>query len=445
MDHENIQTEHEGSIMKSQMSFSTKKKRKRLKSDSDVSDNNKLKDDLEQQEETDASPEEQIKPKKRTTKAMQQTQYGDFLIKNNHIYRLIYNPKTEKTVEVEISRLLRIRTIQQDIENRSVELIMENFYQNQLQTKTISRKQLQKNKLSELVEYGFDITDSNVKALQNFLRVQENYADYQNTHKQLGWAEYNEQEVFKHHTLLGSTEKSHYNGTFKVEPQGSFEEWEKIIQSEVFTSTPLTLALVAGFASPVVAWIAKDFDLEVVLFHISGDSTMGKTTAARVFVSPFGAPTSKAGGTLLKWNGTSNGIIGHLVDNMGVPVAIDEASMNKMKDFTEMIYTLAEGTEKARMTKTLANRERRRWAGVLFSTAEHPLIEKTNHNTGLQVRMMELPNIQWTESKDHATKIKNALLNNYGHAGARFVEYLLKIGKEEITKKWLEWTWSEVF
>jgi len=365
--------------------------------------------------------------------------YGNYYIQNNALFLKEFNKKTEEEEVKRIGKMIRIKAIHQDIETNDVEWELEFFNYDQIKTAMISRENLQKNKLTQLVNIGCDIIESNVVAVQNFLRFQEDFAAYKNTHKQLGWAILEEKEVFKHYSLNGTDTESTYNGPFVVEPKGTFEGWEKTIINEVLPSVPLTLALIAGFASPVVAWIAKDFDLEVILFHIYGDSTMGKTTAARVFVSPFGAPTTKTGGTLVKWNGTANGIIGQLVNNLGVPIAIDEASMNKMKDFTEMIYTLAEGVEKARMTKTLTNRERRRWAGVLFSTAEHPLMEKTNFNSGLQVRLMEIGNVKWTSSGEHANNLKENLLANYGHAGSRFIDYTLTLGKETVIDLWRKW------
>lgn len=420
-------------------SIQPNKGRKRKTNDEELIVENELDQEVNGESTKDAEEKPAFKKPERQSKRAIPAQYGDYFIKNQAIFQTIYNEKREKLRDVRLGRLIRINKIQQDIEKQTVELQVEFYYQNRVRTIIIPREELQKNKLSQLVKYGCDISDSNVVAIQNYLRIQEDSAEYENSHKQLGWAVYEKEEVFKHHTLLGADAESTYNGQLEVEPKGTFEAWEKTIKSEVLPSIPLTFALIAGFASPIVSWIAKDFDLEVILFHIYGDSTMGKTTAARVFVSSFGAPTTKEGGTLLKWSGTANGIIGQIVENMGVPVAIDDASMNKMNDFTEVIYTLAEGTEKARMKRTTENRERRRWAGVLFSTAEHPLMAKTNNNSGLQVRMMELGNIHWTNSKDHADKIKDGLLNNYGHAGTMFVEYILKLGKEEIIKKWRAW------
>lgn len=434
MEQSEKQTENIDTMYSNATKLPTRKRRQKIKETESVKENAMkpiVKDTTRSAKRHPVAPKSKMSP--------QITSYGDYFIENNILYRNTFNEKTKKIEIKKIGKMIRIKAIHQDIETNDVEWELEFFNYGQLQTVMISRENLQKNKLTQLVNIGCDIIESNVMAVQNFLRFQEDYAEYENTHKQLGWAIFEEKEVFKHHSLIGTNTKSTYNGPFVVESKGTFDAWEKTIISEVLPSVPLTLALIGGFASPVVAWIAKDFDLEVILFHIFGDSTMGKTTAARVFVSPFGAPTTKEGGTLIKWNGTANGIIGQLVNNLGIPIAIDEASMNKMKDFTEMIYTLAEGVEKARMTKTLGNRERRRWAGVLFSTAEHPLMEKTNFNSGLQVRLMEIGNVQWTNSSEHANKLKDNLLANYGHAGSRFIDYILTLGKEAVVNLWRKW------
>lgn len=365
---------------------------------------------------------------------------GAFRIKDHMLYHMVYDKKKDTYVEHEVGRLVFIKEIRQDVENQAVELELAFFYRGELKTITISRKQLVKNELIKLLEFGVDVPDYKAQKVQQFLTIQEEHAPYVHTHKQLGWSHIEGEEVYKHYSSIGQAAvTSTYNGTFQLEPKGTLEGWMEIIRDKVVPHPPLCLALTAGFAAPVVAWIAKDFDLEVLLIHAYGDSTMGKTTAARVYVSPFGAPTTKEGGCLLKWSGTANGVIGQLVNNHGIPVAIDEASMNNMKDFTEILYVLAEGMEKARMTKELGMRERRKWSGVLWSTAEEQLLSKTNHNTGLKVRLTEVGNIQWTESAVHANQLKDELLQHYGHAGPAFVQYMQEKGKEAIVNQLKTW------
>lgn len=365
---------------------------------------------------------------------------GPFLVKNDAIYVKEYDEEKKQEVDKKVANLAFIKEIHQDVESQSVDLELAFFYRGEYKTITISRKQLLKNELIKLLEYGVDVPDYKAPRVQYFLNLQEELAPYVHTHKQLGWSEINGSEVFKHmHSIGDSDITSRYNGPFQIKSKGTYNEWKKLIEVDVVPHTPLCLALTAGFAAPIVAWLAKELDLEVILIHAFGDSTMGKTTAARVYVSPFGAPTTKEGGCLLKWNGTQNGIIAQLVGNHGVPLAIDEASMNKMRDFTEILYVLAEGMEKARMTKELNLRERRKWSGVLWSTAEHQLLQKTNQNTGIKVRLTEIGHVPWTDSAEHADRIKKGLLQNYGHAGPTFVEFIQKLGKQEILTRWNKW------
>ncbi|MCM3590136.1 DUF927 domain-containing protein [Brevibacillus borstelensis] len=63
---------------------------------------------------------------------------------------------------------------------------------------------------------------------------------------------------------------------------------------EVLGHIPLEFALVCGFASPLISLIARFVDIEVLLFHLFGDTSRGKTSAMRVFVSPFDGAASSS-------------------------------------------------------------------------------------------------------------------------------------------------------
>jgi putative DNA primase/helicase len=228
---------------------------------------------------------------------------------------------------------------------------------------------------------------------------------------------------------------SSYQGDLHL-VMGSLEGWKDVIHREVLGHIPLEFALICGFAAPLVSWVAKDLDMEVLIFHAFGESSQGKTTAARVVVSPFGRPSRKEGGIIFSWKATTNALIGQIVEKHGIPLALDEASMNRLKDFTDILYTLAEGVEKARLDKEIQQRKRRTWSGTSFSTAEHSLIHKSNENSGLIVRIQELGNVPWTTSAENARNIQEVLLKNYGQAGPMFAAFLLEKGKEIIFDTW---------
>jgi len=75
---------------------------------------------------------------------------------------------------------------------------------------------------------------------------------------------------------------------------------------------------------------------------------------------------------------------------------------------------------------------------VVFFTGEVSILAQTKNNVGLKVRLFEFKNIQWTKDAAHSERIKLGVLNNYGHAGAIFVEHLTHRGIDEIETKWSE-------
>lgn len=377
--------------------------------------------------------------KKISTKAAQTIErYGKYTLKNNKLY--VTKIEDGEEVEYEVGEYVKIKEVRQDIETKSVSLILEYRFKGKMHEISISRKQLEVAELKKLLEKGVDVHDHKVREVAKFLSIQESSAPFTQVHTKLGWAVHEEQLIYKHYKAISNTTlKSTYEGELELKSKGTLEGWIKIINQEVIGKAELELALVLGFTAPTVGMVGEELDLDTLVFHIYGDAAKGKTTAARLAVSAFGKPSTRKGGLIHSWNGTQNALIGRLADNRGVPVVLDEASMNRMKDFTAMIYLIAGGKEKDRMTKEIGLREQRTWSTSVISTAEHSLLHKSNRNIGLMMRLFEFGNITWTKDARNAEALKEGLLENYGHAGVEFVKYLLKVGKDYVLEKWRDW------
>lgn len=215
---------------------------------------------------------------------------------------------------------------------------------------------------------------------------------------------------------------------------------DKTILNEVLGQIPLETSLVLGLTAPIVGILNKEKAIDTLFLHFSGNSTQGKTTAIRLAVSPFGYPSTKENGLIKTWNATSNAVTVNLKDNQGVPIAIDEASMHDNKDFSNLIYRIAAGQDKLRLRTEGSKIKQGEWNTTVLSTSESSILDNSNQNAGLKVRVLEFNNVIWTKSAENADALKDGLLNNYGHAGIIFVKYLMKIGKEKIISTWEEWT-----
>lgn len=365
--------------------------------------------------------------------------YKQFVGRGTDLF-ILKKDDSGKWVEEFLADLVYIKEIQENIDEQTFQFMLQYWYRYKWHELTVKRSQLQLNELTKLLDHGIDVPNYKAGQVAKFLSLQEKDAPIKQVHHKLGWADHNGALTYKHQEIIGSNlpYSSTYVGNLLLQ-NGTFEGWKQVILHEVLGHIPLEFALTCGFASPVVALIARFIDLEVLLFHAYGDTSQGKTTAGRVFVSPFGLPSKREGGLILQWYGTKNGLVSQIAEKHGIPIVLDEASMNRIKDFTDVLYLLAEGREKARMTKEIEERKRASWSGFFFSTAEHSLQQKSNQNSGLMVRLQEKGNVAWTRSAENANKIKEGLLQHYGHAGPIFVQFLLTKGKAVILDVWKKW------
>lgn len=387
---------------------------------------------------------DQVKPKRKRKKndwslGTGEHRYKNFIVRGSELF-VEKKDKDGNWQEYRIGNLVFVKEIHENIDNQTVSLLLRYRYNGNWRELPVKRSQIQPNELMKLLDHGLDVHEHKVKKVAEFLSLQEEDAPVRYFHEQLGWMQRDGGLVYKHQQVIGTNfpYSSAYIGNLLLQ-SGTIEGWTEVIKQEVLGHTPLEFALVCGFASPVVSLIARDLDMEVLICHAYGDSSQGKTTAGRVMVSPFGCPNRQEGGLMLHWKGTQNGMVAQIAGKHGIPLVFDEASMNRLKDFTEMLYLLAEGREKARMTKEMQLRTRASWSGLFFSTAEHSLRHKSNRNSGLIVRLFEKGNVRWTRSAENAENIREGLLQHYGHAGPKFVEYLIQLGKEAIFGIWKKW------
>ena len=326
--------------------------------------------------------------------------------------------------------------MRQNIDTKEMELELVFNQHGQEMRKYISRGMLTRRNFLELMKYGVDVAEHTVSQILVYLNEREKRAPLKYVHSSVGFGEHDGAPIFKLQTAIGTN--SEYIGNLLVEPKGSFSEWARIIRDEVLGHTPLELALVMGLAAPVASLVAKETGLEVIVAHLYGDSTQGKTTATRLAVSPFGCPHTHQGGLIRLWNSTKNAMFASIRDTHGVPIVFDEASMHS-GEFSTLIYQIAGGTERARLNKESELREASQWSGVFFSNGEMSLLAKAVKNTGVRVRLTEFGNVNWTRSAANADALKEGLLKNYGHAGPVFVEHLMKVGTEAIVNMWRDW------
>ncbi|WP_419743993.1 DUF927 domain-containing protein [Macrococcoides bohemicum] len=222
-----------------------------------------------------------------------------------------------------------------------------------------------------------------------------------------------------------------------INVRGNLDKWIKMFQNEVLGIPLLELATALGISGLVNSYLFNNgiTHINSLFFHFVGDSSSGKTTSAMLALSTSGSSDKSEHGLLKSWLATQNGIVQSLNNNFGIPIAFDELSMSEITKMTPLIYSITEGSEKARLNQDGTPKPIRRWNTVIISTGEFSLLQNqhTAKNNGLNVRVIEL-NGTWTKSATNSDNIKKVVKSNYGHILKEIADLLIFKDIEDIEK-----------
>jgi uncharacterized protein (DUF927 family) len=129
-------------------------------------------------------------------------------------------------------------------------------------------------------------------------------------------------------------------------------------------------------------------------FHLVGGSKRGKTLAARMGLSVWGAPHK--GAALRDWNGTANAFEAAAEDCGDMLLVLDELHQADPAAVARTAYMLADGAGKGRLRRDASAARRRTWRAFVLSTGEHDLaaaVAKAGQRlaAGADVRLPSVP------------------------------------------------------
>lgn len=310
------------------------------------------------------------------------------------------------------------------------------------QEDTIARIDVTERNILALLKKGADITTWKTKMIINYLVESEKQVPIAFQHSHLGWIGYKKQYYYAHQSLTSINRKikSEYIGEFNLSKSGSRQNWEEIVKEYVIGNSALELALCMGFSAILVGYINCILGLHIdsLIFHISGNSTIGKTSAATVAVSGFGDSREGARSLIQSFNGTDNALTNLMANNNGIPLVCDETSLSLMgtQKLVNVLYTWAKNISKLKLDKESNPRPRSTWATTIITTGEGSLIDQINQNEGIRARVFEFKNIQWTQSAAHSNALVKGFSKNYGHGIEPFILHLLSYLPKEVEASW---------
>jgi putative DNA primase/helicase len=224
------------------------------------------------------------------------------------------------------------------------------------------------------------------------------------------------------------------------EARGTLQDWRNGVG-----------ALASGHALPVLAISAA---LAGPLLHLAGQeggglnffgpSSKGKTTLLQLGASAWGPGASP--GYMRAWRATANGLEGAAASATDTCLVLDELGQVEARDAASALYSLSNGTGKARAARDGALREPKSWRALILSSGEIPTETKLREDksrrarAGQLVRMLDIPADRGAGfgAFDHAgpqgdparlaATFKHAAISHYGTAGPEFVRRLIANG-----------------
>lgn len=187
-----------------------------------------------------------------------------------------------------------------------------------------------------------------------------------------------------------------------------------------------TWRLLAGFAG-VVQSLAG---LDSCGLNLSGLSSSGKTTAQRLAVSAWTSAAVGAG-LLQSMRSTENAVEVFAQAASGTVLALDELAHADGRAIAKLIYAIAGGQGKARMTAGAVLKQRYAWSTYALLSSECSLEEKVRADgatwiAGMAVRILDVDVTEVDRSVPGTTLNAIAEVENHcGHAGPVFVERLV--------------------
>ena len=296
-------------------------------------------------------------------------------------------------------------------------------------TEQLERQELLNTKnIIKLQGKGMDVNQFNAGDLVKYFIKEERQSKLVSVHTNIGFDEQEGKVIYKAFNSVGT--ESTYTGSYDIKPKGKKEIWLDMFEEEVLGNANLELICSISLTSLLIGFIGEEYLLETLIVHLVGNSTTGKSTALRLGISFFGCVDVGNNSLFSTYNTTHNAMMKRAAGTKGVTFAFDELSISNTANFTQTVYTLSQGVDKARLNKNSEQKEQGTWLGVILSNGEKSLLNSSNKNAGIQMRVIEIENVSWTSSADNAEKINKIIVKNNGHIAIEIAQYMIELGKE---------------
>ncbi|WP_269913801.1 DUF927 domain-containing protein [Acinetobacter sp. HY1485] len=219
----------------------------------------------------------------------------------------------------------------------------------------------------------------------------------------------------------------------RYQTQSTLQLWQDQVSKTIAGHSKLVFALCTAFAGQLLA----PLNLKGGGFHIRGGSSKGKSTALYVACSVWGKPSQ----FYRTWRATGNALEHTAYMHNDSFIVLDEiGEIPNPKELGNIIYMLANGESKARLTRNITAKPTHKWQLIFLSSGEKSLkeiMQEQGQKTklGQEVRLADIDidaspygvfdGLDFADSgAKQSMEIVNRANTHYGTAGEAWLEYL---------------------
>lgn len=290
--------------------------------------------------------------------------------------------------------------------------------------------------ITKLSDYGITIAPQNsinfCNYIADFYKSNEDVIPTIKSISRVGWVD----DTFKQFLpitdgeVVCDCEKEYKNTLEALKPKGDFDIWqEKVLQAR--ENKIVRIYTDASFASALI----KVLGINGYLVHLYGDSGKGKSVSLKIAMSVWGDP--KQGALFNGADGTKCGLERKAEFLQNIPLSGDEILKRDKNELTsdDLIYMISNGSGRARASKDGGVQHQSSWNLIMMTTAEMPITCDVSAS-GAKVRCIELQNSKDMFSQSEQLPILcDTIEKNYGHAGKKFVDMIIDLGKDRICER----------
>lgn len=212
---------------------------------------------------------------------------------------------------------------------------------------------------------------------------------------------------------------------------GTIEGWRHAIEAALLSGCPhWVVGIAAGFVGPLVSLIG----LDTCGVNLSGLSSSGKSTGQRFAVAAWSTPDLRRPGLSQSARATDNAVEALAHRATGTVLSLDELAHLSGKAAAQLIYTIAGGVGKRRMTADALLRDSYSWSTFAVLSAECSLEEKIRADggewrAGMAVRIVDIDVVGVNRNVGRETFLQiNQIEQHHGHGGPAFVHSMISLG-----------------